>query len=174
MKLLLVFAFLAFICVVRTAPTPSSTSRVLILPDYNDDDTDHEDEYHTIADVGNNDDGENNSDDDDDDEHKTTTMRTVMTTSRSNPVFPSRGSGLIPTRRPIQTQRVSSMRTTTKFINDDYGEVVDEYDGDYKYIQDLRRYLQRFIEEFRKVLRKITGSNDNDKTQQDQIDQYED
>ncbi|CAF0721674.1 unnamed protein product [Rotaria sp. Silwood1] len=170
MKLLLLFAFLALVCVARTAPTPSSTSRVLILPDYHDDDdADHEDKPHIDVD-------DNISSDEDEDE-PTTTTRTTKTTIRSIPVFPSRGTDLIPSRRPIPTQRTSSIRTittTTAFGDDDFSETADEYNGDYKYIEDIRRYLQQLIEEFRKMIRKITGSSFNDVTQRDQINQYDD
>ncbi|CAF0887999.1 unnamed protein product [Rotaria sordida] len=161
MKLILVFAFLALICMARTAPTPSSTSRVLILPDYHEE-NDHEDKTHTNID-------NNHDDEEDEDEHPSTT-----TTIRSTPGFPSRNPDLIPTRRPIRTQRTSSIQTTSAFgVDDDDIETIDEYNGDYRHFQDLRKYLQQIIEEFRKMVRKIMGSDFGDTSQQNSINQYD-
>ena len=110
MKLLLVFALLAFVCMARSAPAVNSGKRIflslicknfflqpspprqLILPSYDaEQDAPHEESNVTQ---------EGQEDDEDSYEEKTTTTTTTTTTRRTPPVFPTRNRHLIPSRRP--------------------------------------------------------------------------
>ena len=96
MKLLLVLAFVALMCMARSAPT-TTTARVLIFPNYNDGE-----DVETI--FGANDiDTDIAAAEDEDDSEETTT--TTTSTRRSTYVFPTRNRNLIPSRRPVQVGR---------------------------------------------------------------------
>lgn len=110
MKLLLFFAFLALVCMARSAPVNSAsmplscipffvlsqppTTPRLLLPDYQDADQDV-----PVDDTNNNDDED--QDTDEDPEEDTTTTTTTTTTTRRSPHIPTRNRHVIPTRRPF-------------------------------------------------------------------------
>ena len=94
MKLLLVFAFVALMCMARSAPT-TTTARILVFQDYND-----REETEPIADAH---DVETDvADEEDEDESAETT--TTTTTRRPAQKFPTRNPNLIPSRRTTQVE----------------------------------------------------------------------
>ncbi|CAF0994501.1 unnamed protein product [Rotaria magnacalcarata] len=164
MKLVLVVAFLALICMARTVPMRSSSTRTLIIPDY------HNDEHgQRIQDAFGN---------DDDDDYEEEEEAAITTTTRSTSAFPTRNRDLIPTRRSVPTETTTSIRTTstTKYDFDaasvDDDNTFGEYDGDFKYLKKIRRAMQRFFEELKKLMQKITGSEYFTAAQQRQSNQY--
>ncbi len=125
------------------------------------------------------------------------TTTTTTTTRRSSYAIPTRNRNLIPSRRPIfvnilnkiylmnlyliQNQRTSSVRTittttTTAAAADDeeHGENGNEYDGDFKYIRDFRKYIQKLMEDIKKLVQNLTGYNFNNTPRQQYNQNYED
>ncbi|CAF3492736.1 unnamed protein product [Rotaria socialis] len=173
MKLVLVVAFLALICMARTVPMRSSSTRTLIMSDYDDEEHDHR-----IQDnVGNDDDDEEEEEEEEEEAIITTTATT--TTNRFTFAFPTRNRDLIPTRSRIPTETTTAMRTasSTKYdfdeANVDDDNAFGEYDGDFKYLKKIRRAMQRFFEELKKLMQKITGSEYVTAAQQRQSNQYD-
>ncbi|CAF1149114.1 unnamed protein product [Adineta steineri] len=169
MKLLLVFAFLALICLARSAPSAISKPRQLILPHYDEDEEIkiHVDEDHTHG-IDTED-----ADEDDEEEPSTTTTTTTTTTRRAPYAFPTRDRNLIPSRRPIRTQRPTTRQTTTT-VAIDYEQNDNEYDGDYKYIRDFRKYIQQLVDDIKKVIRNLTGMDLSDTPRRQQYPEHED
>ncbi|CAF0820196.1 unnamed protein product [Adineta ricciae] len=149
MKLLLVFALLALICMARSAPTSptattTTTGRQLVFQHYDDDDEHVPQEEVKL---------------DDDDEHEAEDDETTTTTTRRSVFnFPTRNRNMIPSRRPIQTQSSTTPRSTkTTTVDDNQEGQTDDYNGDFKYIQNFRKYFQQLLEDIKKLVRNLTG-----------------
>ena len=60
----------------------------------------------------------------------------------------------------MQTTTVTSSTTRRTAViideNDQY-ESVNEYDGDFKYVRNFRKYFQRLMEDIKKLLQGVTG-----------------
>jgi hypothetical protein len=87
-----------------------------------------------------------------------TTTTTTTTTRRSTYVFPTRNRYTSSSRRPWSvnpTKRTASIKTTTT----NYDEILDddEYDGEFKYFKNIRKFFKEAWEDIKKFLKNLTG-----------------
>ncbi|UJR22798.1 hypothetical protein I4U23_025829 [Adineta vaga] len=141
MKLIIIVAIFAVICMIQSAPSTTSSKRPqLILQGYDDE--------VPVIDV----DSEDNEDEDEID----TTTTTTTTTRRTTFTFPTRR--VITTTRSRKGKSTMTPRTTTIDID----EIIEEhensnsFDGDFRYFRNIREFVKKIIEDLKKLIKNIS------------------